>query len=67
MYPAIDVTTSGTRKDEILLNPQEFAIVQRVRRALGALGPEQAIDQLLDRLRGTRSNVEFLASMARAG
>ena len=67
VYPAIDVTTSGTRKDEILLNPQEFAIVQRVRRALGALGPEQAIDQLLDRLRGTRSNVEFLASMARAG
>jgi transcription termination factor Rho len=66
VYPAIDVIASGTRKDELLLGPQELAAVQRVRRALAATDPQQAIDQLLDRLRGSRSNLEFLAQVTRA-
>jgi transcription termination factor Rho len=57
---------SGTRKEEILLAPEELAIVHKLRRVLNALDPEQAIDLLLDRLKQSRTNVEFLMQIAKS-
>ncbi|MGY1722408.1 transcription termination factor Rho [Blastococcus sp. SYSU DS0533] len=60
VFPAVDVNASGTRKEEILLSPDELAIVIKLRRVLAALEPQQALELLLDKLRKTRNNVEFL-------
>jgi transcription termination factor Rho len=60
VFPAVDVNASGTRKEEILMNPEELAIVIKLRRVLGALEPQQALELLLDKLKKTRNNVEFL-------
>ena len=60
VFPAVDVNASGTRKEEILMNPDELAIVIKLRRVLGALEPQQALELLLDKLKKTRNNVEFL-------
>jgi transcription termination factor Rho len=66
IFPAVDVNGSGTRKEEILLAPDELAIVHKLRRALlAATEPGQALEQLIDRLRRTSSNVEFLMQLAR--
>jgi transcription termination factor Rho len=62
----VDVIASGTRKEEILLAPEELAIVHKLRRVLNALDPEQAIDLLLDRLKQSRTNVEFLMQIAKS-
>jgi len=64
VFPAVDVTTSGTRKEELLLSPQELAITHALRRALHAQTPEKALDQLLEHLKRTRSNAEFLHRLA---
>ena len=47
VFPAVDVIQSSTRKEEILLAPEELVIVHKLRRVLNALDPEQAIDLLL--------------------
>lgn len=60
VFPAVDVNASGTRKEEILMSPDELAIVIKLRRVLGALEPQQALELLLDKLKKTRNNVEFL-------
>jgi transcription termination factor Rho len=60
VFPAVDVNASGTRKEEILLAPDELAIIIKLRRVLSALEPQQAIELLLDRMRKTRNNIEFL-------
>jgi transcription termination factor Rho len=60
IFPAVDVNASGTRKEEILMSPDELAILIKLRRVLSALEPQQALDLLLDKLRKTRTNVEFL-------
>ena len=65
VFPAIDVDQSSTRKEEILLSPDELAVVIKLRRVMHALDPQQAIDLLLDRLKKTRSNVEFLMQIAK--
>ena len=65
VYPAIDVDQSSTRKEEILLSPDELAVTIKLRRVLHSLEPQAAIDLLLDRLRKTRSNVEFLMQIAK--
>jgi transcription termination factor Rho len=65
VFPAIDVDQSSTRKEEILLSPDELAVVIKLRRVLHALDPQQAIDLLLDRLKKTRTNVEFLMQIAK--
>jgi len=65
VFPAIDLDATSTRKDEILLAPDERVVVQRLRKALSTLDSQQALDQLLDRLRKTKSNVEFLMQVAR--
>ncbi|MFM9377719.1 transcription termination factor Rho [Gordonia sp. VNK21] len=60
VFPAVDVNPSGTRKDELLLSPDEFAIVHKLRRLLSGLDSQQAIDLLINQLKKSRSNVEFL-------
>jgi transcription termination factor Rho len=60
IFPAIDVDPSGTRKEEILMSPEELAIIYKLRRVLHALDSQQAIELLLDRVKKTKSNVEFL-------
>jgi transcription termination factor Rho len=60
VFPAVDVIASSTRKEEILLAPEELAIMVKLRRVLYALDPQQALDLLLDKLKETRTNVEFL-------
>ena len=65
IFPAVDVDASGTRKEEILLSPEELAIIIKLRRVLHALEPQQAIELLIDQLRETRTNVEFLMQIAK--
>jgi len=66
IFPAIDVISSGTRKEELLLDPQEAPFVWGVRRILhGVNSPERAMDMLLKGLKQTQSNMEFLGKMAR--
>jgi transcription termination factor Rho len=60
IFPAIDIDASGTRKEEILLTPEELKIVWQLRRVLHALEAQQALEVLLDRMKGTKSNAEFL-------
>jgi transcription termination factor Rho len=60
IFPAIDIDASSTRKEEILLTPEELKIVWQLRRVLHALDPQQALEVLLDRMKGTKSNAEFL-------
>jgi transcription termination factor Rho len=60
VFPAVDVNASGTRKEEILMSPDELAIVIKLRRVLAALEPQQALELLIDKLRKTRNNIEFL-------
>ncbi|URN14965.1 transcription termination factor Rho [Streptomyces sudanensis] len=60
IFPAVDVDASGTRKEEILLGGEELAIVWKLRRVLHALDQQQAIELLLDKMRQTKSNAEFL-------
>ncbi|WP_255708119.1 transcription termination factor Rho [Blastococcus sp. KM273128] len=60
VFPAVDVNASGTRKEEILMSPDELAIVIKLRRVLAALEPQQALELLIDKLKKTRNNVEFL-------
>jgi len=64
-FPAVDVDRSGTRKEEILMSPEELAVVLRLRRVLHALEPQQGIDLLLDRLKKSRTNIEFLMTIAK--
>jgi transcription termination factor Rho len=63
IFPAIDVMPSGTRHDELLMPPGEYQAVGKLRRALGALDPQQALELLLDKTRDTASNLEFLSQV----
>jgi transcription termination factor Rho len=65
VFPAVDVNPSGTRKDELLLSPEEFAIVHKLRRVLSGLDSHQAIDLLMAQLRKTKNNYEFLVQVSK--
>ena len=65
VFPAVDVNPSGTRKDELLLSPDEFAIVHKLRRVMSGLDPHQAIDLLMSQLRKTKNNYEFLVQVSK--
>ncbi|MFC5910272.1 transcription termination factor Rho, partial [Streptacidiphilus monticola] len=65
IFPAVDVDPSGTRKEEILLSKEELAIVWKLRRVLHALDSQAAIELLLDKMRKTKSNAEFLMQIAK--
>ncbi|HWB67432.1 MAG TPA: transcription termination factor Rho [Mycobacteriales bacterium] len=60
IFPAVDIDPSGTRKEEILLSPEELQIVWKLRRVLHALESQQAMELLLSKLKETSSNYEFL-------
>jgi transcription termination factor Rho len=60
IFPAVDIDASGTRKEEILMGSEELNIVWRLRKVLHALEPQQALELLLEKMKGTKSNVEFL-------
>lgn len=60
IFPAVDVNGSGTRREEILLAPEELKIMWKLRRVLAALDTQQGVELLLDRLRKTKTNYEFL-------
>jgi len=60
IFPAVDVDASGTRKEELLMSAEELKIVWQLRRVLHALEAQQALEVLMDRMKGTKSNAEFL-------
>ncbi len=60
LFPAVDVDASSTRKEEILMAPDELKIIWQLRRVLHALDPQQALELLMERMRETKSNAEFL-------
>ena len=66
VFPAIDIDPSGTRKEEILLGKEELAIIHKLRKVLHSLDSGAALDLLLDRLKQTRTNVEFLMQIAKS-
>jgi transcription termination factor Rho len=65
LFPAVDVDSSSTRKDEILLSSDELAVTHKLRRVLSALDAQQALELLQDRLRKSRTNIEFLMQVAK--
>ncbi|MGH3164084.1 MAG: transcription termination factor Rho, partial [Streptosporangiaceae bacterium] len=66
IFPAIDAMPSGTRRDELIMAPDEYQAVGTLRRALGALDSQQAMQLLLDKTRDTASNPEFLRQIQRS-
>ncbi|MFG2064304.1 transcription termination factor Rho [Micromonospora sp. NPDC048871] len=65
-FPAVDVSASGTRKEEILLAPEELAIIHKLRKVLHSLDSQASLDLLLDRLKQSRTNIEFLMQIAKS-
>jgi transcription termination factor Rho len=66
IYPAVDISQSGTRKEELLFDPSELAQVWKLRRVLLALEPGAALELLIDRLKTSKSNSEFLDEIAKS-
>ncbi len=67
IFPAINVDASSTRKEELLLPPEELALVIKLRRVLHALDPGAALELLTDKIRATKSNEQFLKEIAKSG
>tara|TARA_R110002049_G_scaffold72490_2_gene187070 strand:- start:63101 stop:64612 length:1512 start_codon:yes stop_codon:yes gene_type:complete len=63
VWPAIDITASGTRREEMLMDPNEYQRISALRRALAELSPADAMQQLVTRLKKTQNNAEFLMSV----
>jgi len=66
IFPAVDIETSGTRKEELLLATDELTLIRRLRRALQSPGSPNPGEQLVEMLRKTSSNIELLMQIARA-
>ena len=66
IFPAIDVDSSSTRREELLMSREELNIVWKLRRVIGGLDNLQGLEMLLDRLRKTQSNNEFLAAITKS-
>ena len=66
IFPAIEIDKSGTRKEELIMEPEEAQVVWKLRRVLHALDPSAAIELLIDKIRSTRNNREFLEEIARS-
>ena len=60
IFPAIDILKSGTRRDDLLLNPEEMAAVSTLRNAFGQLKPEDSAEKVLDLFSRTKDNAEFV-------
>jgi len=66
IFPALDVDASSTRKEELLLTEEELVVAWKLRRVLGALDPAQALELVVDKMRASKSNAEFLRVIQRA-
>ena len=66
IFPAVDLNASGTRREEMLMNPDETKIIWKLRRALAGLEQQQALELVLNRLKETSSNVEFLMQVQKS-
>ncbi|MFK4790601.1 transcription termination factor Rho [Microbacterium sp. ZW T5_56] len=66
IFPAVDVNASSTRREEMLLSPDEVKITWKLRRALAGFDPQQAVEVILGKLKETSSNVEFLVQMQKS-
>ncbi|WGD36623.1 transcription termination factor Rho [Lysinibacter sp. HNR] len=67
IFPAVDVTASSTRREEMLMGPDEVKVTWKLRRALSGLDQQQALEAVLSKLKETSSNVEFLMLMQKSG
>ncbi len=63
IWPAIDISRSGTRKEELLLDPQELKLIYRLRKVLSDMQPVDAMELLIARLQKVKTNAEFLMAM----
>jgi transcription termination factor Rho len=63
VYPSIEINASGTRREELLLDPKELELVYRLRRVLSDMNPVEAMELLKSRLEKTKTNAEFLLKM----
>jgi transcription termination factor Rho len=63
IFPAIDLTASSTRRDDLLLDKETLQRLWILRNHLADMNPQEAMDFLLTQMRGTKSNEEFLVSM----
>ncbi|MDR3128084.1 MAG: transcription termination factor Rho [Bifidobacteriaceae bacterium] len=66
IFPAIDINASGTRREEVLIHPQELQIIFKLRKLLGGMPEEQAISLSIGKLRKTKTNAEFLMDVAKS-
>ena len=60
LFPAVDAEKSGTRKEELLLTPEELDASWLLRKAMSSLGPVETLELLLERLSNTKTNVELV-------
>jgi transcription termination factor Rho len=60
IYPAIDVDATSTRREEILVSKEELAVMWKLRRVISALDSQASLELMLDRLKKSKSNAEFL-------
>ena len=60
IFPAIDVNASGTRREEMLFQPEELRIMWKLRRVIGTLDQQSGLELILEKLKETQSNAEFL-------
>jgi transcription termination factor Rho len=63
IFPAIDINRSGTRKEELLFTPEEIRRVWMLRKVLNELDPVEAMEMLIQKMRKTTSNAEFLLTI----
>jgi len=66
IFPAVDISASGTRREEMLLGAEEVKVTWRLRRALAGHDPQQSLEIVLGKLKETQSNVEFLVQIQTA-
>jgi transcription termination factor Rho len=65
IFPAIDIDMSGTRKEELIMEPAEADLVWKLRRVLHSLEPAAALELLIDKVKTTRSNMDFLGAISK--
>ncbi len=63
IFPAIDINRSGTRREELLINPEELQLIWLLRKILAPLNPIEAMELLINKIKSTRSNIELLLSL----
>jgi len=63
IFPSIDIDRSGTRREELLLHPDELAKIWLLRKALGSMNPIEKMETILEQMKRTKSNAEFLLSI----